>query len=89
MEKNFKSPQKKACLNFPQNSYGESNCTQQVKTLENERPWGSMRRRVGMFFVFVWGLSLAEHIDFSRKDMCNTLTQCTGKAWLGRAGQGG
>lgn len=47
-----------------------------------------MRRRVGMFFVFVWGLSLAEHIDFSRKDMCNTLTQCTGKAWLDRAGQG-
>lgn len=46
-----------------------------------------MRRRVGMFFVFVWGLSLAEHIDFSRKDMCNTLTQCTGKAWLGRAGR--
>lgn len=33
-----------------------------------------------MFFVFVWGLSLAEHIDFSCKDMCNTLTQCNGRA---------
>lgn len=39
-KKTLKVPKKKACLNFPQNSYGESNCTQQVKTLEKRKAMG-------------------------------------------------
>lgn len=71
-KKTLKLPKKKASLNFPQNSYGESNCTQQVKTLEKRKAVGQYEAKGRVGSLFLCGVCHWQNILIFRARTCVT-----------------